>query len=186
MKRTLDVIPLFALAVAITAVFLAIPVLAQTGLGTIKGTVLDATGAAIPTARITLTNQQTNIVRESESSEVGIFEFPAVPIGSYKLAVQAEGFKRYEGTFNLQAGQTVVIDPGLEVGAVDTVVEVTGAAPTITTTGMEVSDVKDSLRIRQLPLNGRAITNLFELTPGVEGGNGGAGSPRVNESGANV
>jgi hypothetical protein len=180
MKRTLAAIPLCGLAAVLTAALLIAPVFAQTGLGTVKGTVLDATGSAIPSARVTLLNTQTNISRESESSAVGVYEFPAAPIGSYRLTVQAEGFKRYEGTFNLQAGQTVVIDPALEVGTVDTVIEVSGVAPTITTTGMEVSDVKDALRIRQLPLNGRAITNLFELTPGVEGGGGGGGNPRVN------
>jgi hypothetical protein len=73
-------------------------------------------------------------------------------------------------------GQTVTIDPTMELGAVGATVEVTGAAPVIETEGMQVSDVKDSLRIQSLPLNGRAITNLFDLTPGVEGG----GNPRVN------
>ena len=163
MKRSLGAIPCLGVAIVLAAALLTAPLLAQTGLGTVKGTVLDATGAAVPAAQVTLANTQTNVSRESESSSVGVYEFPAVPIGSYKLTVQAEGFKRYEGTFDLQAGQTVAIDPALEVGAVDTVVEVTGVAPTITTTGMEVADVKDALRIRQLPLNGRAITNLFDL-----------------------
>jgi hypothetical protein len=163
-----------------------LPLSAQTGLGTVRGTVLDATGAAVPAAKVTLTNQETNVSRESESSQVGVYEFPAVPIGSYKLTVQAQGFKRYEGTFTLQAGQTAMIDPSLEVGTVDTVIEVTDVAPTITTTGMEISDVKDAQRIRQLPLNGREISRLFLLTPGVEDQSGGSGvsgngaNPRVN------
>jgi hypothetical protein len=72
----------------------------------------------------------------------------------------------------------VVIDPALEVGSIASTVEVTGAAPVITTETTELADVKDSLPIHQLPLNGRDITNLFNLTPGVEGG----GSPRVNGS----
>jgi hypothetical protein len=63
----------------------------------------------------------------------------------------------------------------LEVGSVESVVEVTGAAPVVTTVGMEVNDLRDALRIQQLLLNGRAITNLFDLTPGVEGG----GRPRL-------
>jgi len=62
------------------------------------------------------------------------------------------------------------------VGTVEAVVEVSGVAPIIMTEGSAISDVKDSLRIRQLPLNGRVISNLFNLTPGVEGG----GNPRVN------
>ena len=148
----------------------------QTGLGTVRGTVLDATGAAIPGATVVLSHQATGVQRRSESSSVGIYVFTSVPIGGYSLTVEATGFKKFSGTFTLQAGETAVIDPRMEVGTVDTVVEVTGAAPVISTVGMEVGDVKDALRIRDLPLNGRAITNLFSLTPGVEG----AGSPRVN------
>ncbi len=164
------------LAMLLALTLLATLAFAQTGLGTVTGTILDATGAAIPGAKITLTNQDTGVVRRAESSAIGIYEFAAVPIGSYRLEVEAAGFKKYSGAFTLQAGQTAVIEPRLEVGTVDTIVEVTGAAPAITTVGMEVNDVKDALRIKQLPLNGRSITNLFALTPGVEGG----GSPRVH------
>ena len=148
----------------------------QSGDGTVKGNVLDATGATIPGAKVTLTNTETNIARQSETSAVGSYEFPAVRLGPYALEVELAGFKKWSGTFTVQTGDTVVIDPALEVGSVDTVIEVTGVAPVITTEGMEVGDVKDALRIRQLPLNGRFVTNLFSLTPGVEGGS----SPRVN------
>ena len=148
----------------------------QTGLGIVKGTVVDSTGSAVPGANLTLTQAETGVVRESQSNEVGNYQFPAVPIGNYKLTVESEGFKKYEGTFIVQAGQTVAIDPALEVGSVETVVEVSGAAPIINTVGMDLGDIKDAKRIEDLPLNGRFITNLFTLTPGVEGG----GSPRVN------
>jgi len=123
-----------------------------------------------------LTHQSTGIVRPSESSEAGTFEIPAVPLGSYVLEIEIAGFKKYSTVFVLEAGQTLDLSPALEVGSVDTVVEVSGAAPVITTSTSEIADVKDALRIRQLPLNGRSITNLFALTPGVEG----TGSPRVN------
>ena len=152
------------------------PAGAQTGLGVVKGAVSDAASAAIPGAAVSLLNQETGVVREAQSNEAGIFEFPGVPLGNYQLTVTMEGFSKWETTFNLQAGQMATIDPSLEVGSVETVIEVTGAAPVITTEGMAVSDVKDALRIRQLPLNGRLISNLFDLTPGVEGGT----NPRVN------
>ncbi len=164
---------------ALAALFLLLSVplgLSQSGDGTVKGSVLDATGAVIPGANVTLTHTETNIVRESNTSAVGIYEFPAVRLGTYTLAIEAVGFKGWTSTFTVQAGETVVIDPSMEIGAVDTIVEVTGAAPVITTEGMEIADVKDALRIRQLPLNGRLISSLFSLTPGVEGGS----SPRVN------
>ncbi len=151
---------------------------AQTGAGSVKGTVYDASRAAVAGARITLTNQATNISRDAESSAGGIYNLAAVPPGSYKLVVEAPGFKKWLGNFLLEVGHTAVVDPVLEVGSVETVVEVAGVAPVITTEGMAVADVKDALRIHQLPLNGRAITNLFVLTPGVEGAD--PGSPRVN------
>ena len=62
------------------------------------------------------------------------------------------------------AGQQVELNPVMEVGDISTTVEVTGAAPTINTAGTEISNVKDFARIRDLPLNGRSISNLFDLT----------------------
>jgi hypothetical protein len=155
---------------------MALPLAAQTGNGIVQGTVLDATRAAVPGAKVTLVNTATGVSRTTQSSSVGIYYFGAVPIGPYTLSVEAAGFKKWSGTLQVEAGQSVVINPSMELGAVESTVEVTGAAPVITTEGMEVGDVKDSLRIQQLPLNGRYVTNLFGLTPGVEGG----GSPRVN------
>src|SRR5436309_5514181 len=63
-----------------------------------------------------------------------------------------------------------------EVGSLTSTVEVTAVSPVITLEGMQIADVKDELRIHQLPLNGRSVSNLFNLTPGVEGG----GAPRTN------
>src|SRR6266852_1235487 len=76
----------------------------------------------------------------------------------------------------VQAGQTAIIDTALEVGSLQAAVEVTAVAPVIATQGGQVSDVKDALRIHDLPLDGRQISQLFYLTPGVEGG----GNPRTN------
>jgi hypothetical protein len=167
-RKPLVFIALLALATA--------PLAAQTGLGVVRGTVLDATSAAVPAAKVTLTNTATGVARSAESNSVGVYYFASVPIGPYSLAVEASGFKRWSGTLSVAAGQNVVIDPSLEVGSLEATVEVTGAAPVLTTVGSEVNDVKDALRIQQLPLNGRFVTNLFNLTPGVEGG----GNPRVN------
>ncbi len=166
----------YGFVILVVTALMTFPVFGQTGLGVVKGSVTDTSGAAIPGAQITLTNTETGVVRQSESSAVGLYEIPAVPIGPYKLTVETAGFKKYQGNFQLVAGQVAVVDAVLEVGSVETVVEVTGAAPVINTVDAEVGDVKDAERIRDLPLNGRAITNLFALTPGVEGG----GSPRIN------
>src|SRR5712692_3203176 len=157
-------------------VLTALPVAAQTGLGVVRGTVQDASKAVIPGAKVTLTNTATGVGRDSTTNADGIYYFGAVSIGPYTLLVESQGFKKWEGTLTVQAGQTLVIDPALDVGSLESAVEVTGVAPVVTTQGAQVSDTKDALRIHNLPLNGRQITNLFDLTPGVEGG----GNPRVN------
>jgi len=149
---------------------------AQTGLGVVRGTVQDASKAVIPNAKVTLSDTATGLARNSDTNAAGIFYFGGVPIGPYTLVVESSGFKKWEGTLTVQAGQTLVIDPALEIGSLENTVEVTGAAPVVTTQGAQVSDTKDALRIHNLPLNGRQITNLFDLTPGVEGG----GNPRTN------
>src|SRR5206468_4941296 len=149
---------------------------AQTGSGSVSGTVRDANGAVVPGADITITNTQTNVARKGISSDVGIYHVGGLPLGPYTLTAELAGFKDVSGTFDLLLRQNTVVNPVLEIGDIQNTVEVTGVAPAITTESIDVSNVKDYQRIRQLPLNGRAISSLFNLTPGVEGG----GNARVN------
>lgn len=149
---------------------------AQTGTAVVKGSVLDSSEAVVPGVRLRLTHAATNAARAAETNNEGLYYIPSLPPGRYQLTAEASGFKKWSGTFDLQVGETAVVNMTLEVGAVDTVVEVSGAAPMVTTEGAAIADVKDALRIRQLPLNGRSVSNLFNLTPGVEGG----GNPRIN------
>ncbi len=151
-------------------------VLAQSGLGTVRGNVADATRAIVPNVKMTLTNTATGVSLRTETSQLGSYYFGSVRPGPYTVIAEAAGFKKWSGTLILEVGQTAEVNVALEVGTVDAVVEVSGAAPIIETTGAQVSDVKDALRIQQLPLNRRQVTGLFDLTPGVEGGP----NPRVN------
>lgn len=154
----------------------------QTGLGVVNGTVQDSSGAAVPGAKVKLTETATNVTREAVTNSAGIHYFGGVLLGKYVLTVEASGFKKWEGQFQVQAGQTVTVDPKLEVGELQSTVEVSSAATPIATEGAQISDVKDAKRIHDLPLNGRQVANLFTLTPGVEGGQGatGGGNPRTN------
>lgn len=157
-------------------------VYAQTGVGVVNGTVQDSSGASVPNARLKLTETGKNVTREAVTNSSGIHYFGSVALGNYVLTVEAPGFKKWEGRFQVQAGQTVTVDPKLEVGELQSTVEVVAAATPITTEGAQISDVKDAKRIHDLPLNGRQVANLFTLTPGVEGGQGagGGGNPRTN------
>ena len=149
---------------------------AQTGAGSVSGTVRDAQQAVVPGADIAVTNEATNISRKGTSSAVGAFYFGALPPGPYRVAVELAGFKKWSGTLLLQVGQDALVSPVLEIGEISAVVEVSGASSPIATESSPISNVKGFEQIRDLPLNGRSISNLFNLTPGVEGG----GNARVN------
>jgi len=166
------------LGLCLVGFLLSIPLsLAQTGQGTVTGTVTDLSQAIVPKADVTLTNKATGVATKGQSSDVGIYYFGAVPIGDYRIVVAKQGFEEWAGTFTLSVGQNAVINPTLKVGSATTVIEVSAAAAPIETQSGAVADIKDSNQIRDLPLNGRQIGGLFDLTAGVESGSGGA---RVN------
>ncbi|MHB8655869.1 MAG: carboxypeptidase-like regulatory domain-containing protein [Terriglobia bacterium] len=150
---------------------------AQTGEGTVTGTVTDISNALVPDAQVVLANTATGTARKGQSSAVGVYYFGAVPIGQYKLVVSKQNFEQWAGDFTLQVGQNAVVNAVLRVGSSTTVVKVTGAVAPIETTSGSVADVKDTNQIRALPLDGRQVGGLFNLTAGVESGAGGA---RVN------
>src|SRR4029077_11745294 len=99
----------------------------------------------------------------------GVFYFAAVPPGPYTMVVEVPGFKTWSGRLVLQVADTKAVYAVLELGAVPITVDVLGTALRTSTEMVDLADVKDYQRIRQLPLNGRDITTLFDLTPGVEG-----------------
>src|SRR6266542_719630 len=122
---------------------------AQTGAGTVSGTVRDTNEAVVPEANVTITNTQTGLARNVQTSAEGVYYFGALPIGPYKVAVEKQGFETWTGTLTLFVGQNALVNATLRVGNVKTVVEVSGAAPPITTTnGSTVSDTKDYNQIR--------------------------------------
>jgi hypothetical protein len=149
---------------------------AQAGLATLSGTATDQSGSVIPGVDVTATNTSTGVTYRSQSNSRGIYYIGALPPGPYKIAAQKTGFKQWTRELQLEVSQNAAVDFRMEVGSTTTVVEVTGAPPLLNTTGTQVGDVKDYQRINQLPLNGRSVSNLFNLTPGVEGG----GNARVN------
>ncbi|MEW5976844.1 MAG: TonB-dependent receptor [Acidobacteriota bacterium] len=148
----------------------------QSGSGVVRGVVRDANQAVVPGATVTVTNERTGVPRKTQTNAEGIYYVGALPLGQYQVVVEVTGFKKWSTKLALEVGQIAVVDVSLELGSVETTVDVVGAAAPINTESIDVSDVKDFQRIRQLPLNGRSISNLFNLTPGVEGG----GSARVN------
>src|SRR5688572_12273647 len=84
--------------------YLAVPLSAQTGLGVVRGTATDPTGAVLPNASVTLTNTVTGVALKTQSSDVGAFYFGSVRPGPYTIAITATGFKKWSGNLQLDVG----------------------------------------------------------------------------------
>lgn len=141
---------------------------AQADAGSVSGTVKDQTGAVIPRASVTLTNEGTNISRSVETDTSGLYMFSPVRIGTYTVSVSKTGFDtvRHPGiTVNIQ--QNSVVPFTLRPGRITQTVEVTGAAPILETSGGAVRQVVGAREINDLPLNGRNYTFLAHLVAGV-------------------
>jgi hypothetical protein len=141
----------------------------QTSRGTVTGTVLDSSGAAIKDATVGLTSQQTGIRLTTASNEAGVYRFDAVDLGIYDLQVAHTGFRTYvQAGIRVQANRLTTVDPRLELGAAETRIEVSGQSSELL--------VKDSpLRggnfqprdVRDLPLISSNPLSLARLLPGV-------------------
>ena len=93
--------------------------LAQTIRGTVTGTVSDSTGAVLPGVTITLTNVATGVSATAVSNQQGGYTVPLVPPGTYEVAAELSGFKKYLRTgLVVEISQTTRLDVSLQVGTV--------------------------------------------------------------------
>ncbi len=143
--------------------------LGQTTVGEVKGIVKDPSGAVIPDTSLVLQSTATNNSRQTQTDSDGLFSFPNMPPGSYQLTAERQGFKKWSGKLDLQIQQVAVLDLVLEVGEMSSTIEVEEATPTIAAESSSIGTVTDFKRIQQLPLDGRDVLTLFQLTPGVQG-----------------
>ncbi|MDR3793718.1 MAG: carboxypeptidase-like regulatory domain-containing protein [Terracidiphilus sp.] len=147
--------------------------LAQSGAGSIQGTVTDPTGAVIPGATIHVVNQATNISTDAKSSNVGFYQVPALFAANYTITVTAPNMKTFKTTLQLLVDQRAVINPVMTAGDVTQQVEVAADVIQLTTTeNGTIASTLENTRINQLPMNGRILINLASMTtPGLEGSN---------------
>jgi Carboxypeptidase regulatory-like domain len=141
----------------------ATPFFAQT-FGEVTGHITDASGAAIPAAKVFLTNNATNAIRETVSTDSGDYTFAAVAPGIYKIRVEQVSFKT-TGASNVQVQvqQTVRLDFTLEVGQVTESVEVSATAQMLQTENLSLGTVIENKGVTELPLNGRNYLSLVAL-----------------------
>lgn len=140
------------------------------GGGAMQGTVKDTSGAVIPGAKLEIVHAETGRVTRLVSNHEGYFSTPPLPIGKYKVRVVAAGMKAWEGDVVLETGRIMEVNPSLPVGQVnETVVVSASTPPLVTTTDPTDASTLDSMRIKELPINGRDLNTLLgDVTPGVE------------------
>jgi hypothetical protein len=121
--------------------------------GTVVGTVTDSSGAAVAKATVTVTNTETRVVSRGETNTEGNYYVPFLNIGSYEVAVENTGFKKYvRSGIVLQAGSTTRINVELEVGALTQEVQVTAASPLLATDSAAVGGLDDAKKVRETPM----------------------------------
>ena len=144
-----------ALLVVLLSLWSAASVSAQQFTGGVRGAIRDPQGV-VPGVTVTLTNEATNISREVTTNDVGQYNFPAVPPGTYTLKAQMTGYKRYESKgLNVGTQQFITLDVALEVGAIEESVTVTGQSPLIDTSTASTGGVLDRQALETLPAPGR-------------------------------
>jgi len=152
-------------------------VLAQSDLGSVRGTVLDATGAVIPGAAVQLANTEQATTLSATADNAGRFHFEALVRGSYKVTASAAGFSTAVQALTLQVSQVQEVVFRLQPGTATEVITVTDAAPIVDMASSSSGTVIENSQVQQLPLNGRNFTQLALLAPGVtRGGYGSAAS----------
>jgi hypothetical protein len=136
----------------------------------IEGTVSDSSGALVPGATVTLTNVETGVVQNAQSSDRGYYRFPSLGNGLYALRVSLQGFKTViQEQVRLQVAETRTINLVMEVGAAAEEVTVLASAPLVETAQGRISGLIEETQLKDLPLSGRNFFNLVVLTPGVLG-----------------
>jgi hypothetical protein len=144
--------------------------------GAIVGTVTDPSGAVIPGAKVTATRVETGVSQSTVTGGAGTFTIPNLVVGTYNVTAEGGGFKAGTATgLTLDVSQTRQVDFKLSVVGVESTVEVDATPPLLNTTDATVGGLVSEEQVQTLPLNGRNITGLVLMQPGIVQNTGGMG-----------
>ena len=159
-----------------------LPAMAQRITGSIVGNVKDQQGAVVPTATVKATNLNTGLSRTVTSDGYGDYRIDYLPVGAYKMQVDAPGFKRFiQENIQVTVDQTQTLPVTLEIGAQSETVIVTQAPPLVNTSDAELGRTISPDEINGLPLVNRNAYAELSLTPGVQAN---SASPSSNPNGS--
>src|SRR5438034_10299495 len=155
--------------------------------GSIEGTITDASGGVLPGVTVTVTNVETGAERSVVTNELGLYRAPLLPLGTYRVVAELQGFKKFEQTgVQLSVGQTQVVNATLSVGAVSETITVMSAdSPALDVARIDIGQTMSDLEVHNLPLVARNPYNFALVQPGVTGyENVEFGVPRLAANGA--
>ncbi|HMF75921.1 MAG TPA: TonB-dependent receptor [Bryobacteraceae bacterium] len=158
--------------ICILGLFLALctrEVAAQDATGKITGLVTDPSGGVVPNANITITNSETNTSQKTATNSDGIYQVLQLPIGLYRVAVEAPGFQSVvtQSRTPLEINQTLRIDIQLQISQVSGEITVESNASRVETENSTIGATVTGQAIFELPLNGRNTLDLLKTQPGV-------------------
>lgn len=139
------------------------------GTANVQGTIQDASGAVVPSANVTIIDMATQVSHSTKSNSAGVYVFPGLITGTYKLDVSAPGFETYEQSgIVLEVGSSIAINANLKVGAAETRIEVRSEGLALQTEDASYKQTIDSKDITEMPLNSasRQITGLLTVSGG--------------------
>ena len=137
----------------------------------VSGTIKDQTGAVLPGVEVTVTQSETGLVRTAVTDETGSYLLANLPVGPYRFEAGLPGFRTYVQTgIVLQVNGNPVINAVLEVGQIADQIEVQADAALVETRSTGIGQVIDNVRVLEMPLNGRQVTELILLSGAAIGG----------------
>jgi hypothetical protein len=150
------------------------------GNAALTGTITDPSGALIANANVTLTNLATQGKRTSATNSNGQFTVPSLPPATYRVQVEAAGFKTFNQNVTLLADQSGSLQIQMQLGQAQETVTVEATATLVNTVTPVLSQVIESSRVMELPLNGRNAADLTKLVAGTVVSNNSAGTTQGN------
>jgi hypothetical protein len=141
---------------------------AQTTFATITGTITDPTGSVIPGAEVVVTNSQTGVETKTQSNESGVYTVAQLREGAYSLRVTSPGFRDFVAQDIILVARDVRrLDVTLQVGTVESAIEVRAGATLIETESARITHTKDALTLKTIPLNARWAWAFLTISPHV-------------------
>ncbi len=163
-KRALAIWTAFILVLSIVCTT---PLSAQFTNSRLNGTVVDPSGNAVAGAKVTVQNVATGFTQSANSQSTGNYVFSTLPVGTYKLTIEAQGFGTYvQSGITLTVNQAATQNVTLKLGATSQQVNVFSSAPLVTTSSATVGELVNKQQVVDLPLNGREVQSLLFLGAG--------------------